>query len=84
MIRSRVLDRLAVEDMATAVRMPLMGMTMEEGVVSEWLAPEGAEVSKGQEILEFETDKINARVEAPADGVLGGVVAAAEIGRAHV
>lgn len=63
--------------MATAVRMPLMGMTMEEGVVSEWLAPEGAEVSKGQEILEFETDKINARVEAPADGVLGGVVAAA-------
>ena len=72
-----MLVRLAVEDMATAVRMPLMGMTMEEGVVSEWLVPDGAEVSKGQEILEFETDKINARVEAPADGVLGGVVAVA-------
>jgi len=52
-----------------------MGMTMEEGVVSEWLVDEGAEISKGQEILEFETDKINARVEAPADGLLGGVVA---------
>ncbi len=52
-----------------------MGMTMEEGVVSEWLVDEGETISKGQEILEFETDKINARVEAPADGLLGGVVA---------
>ena len=61
--------------MATAVRMPLMGMTMEEGAVTEWLVDEGAEVEKGQEILEFETDKINARVEAPATGILGGIAA---------
>ena len=39
-----------------------MGMTMEEGVVSEWLVDEGAEITKGQEILEFETDKI---IQAP-------------------
>ena len=39
--------------MATPIRMPLMGMTMEEGVVSEWLVDEGAEITKGQEILEF-------------------------------
>ena len=55
--------------------MPLMGMTMEEGAVTEWLVEEGAEVEKGQEILEFETDKINARVEAPAAGILGGIAA---------
>ena len=55
--------------------MPLMGMTMEEGAVTEWLVDEGAEVEKGQEILEFETDKINARVEAPAAGILGGIAA---------
>lgn len=61
--------------MATAVRMPLMGMTMEEGAVTEWLVDDGAEVEKGQEILEFETDKINARVEAPAAGILGGLAA---------
>lgn len=61
--------------MATPVLMPLMGMTMEEGIVSRWLVEPGASVSKGQEILEFETDKINATVEAPADGVLGGVTA---------
>ena len=52
-----------------------MGMTMEEGAVTEWLVDEGAEVEKGQEILEFETDKINARVEAPAAGILGGIAA---------
>lgn len=48
---------------------------MEEGAVTEWLVEEGAEVEKGQEILEFETDKINARVEAPAAGILGGLAA---------
>ena len=48
---------------------------MEEGAVTEWLVDEGAEVEKGQEILEFETDKINARVEAPAAGILGGIAA---------
>ena len=41
--------------------MPLMGMTMEEGAVTEWLVDEGAEIAKGDEILEFETDKISAR-----------------------
>ncbi len=61
--------------MATPVRMPLMGMTMEEGLVTKWLVESGAKVTKGQEILEFETDKISAAAESPADGVLGGVVA---------
>ena len=63
--------------MATPVLMPLMGMTMEEGIVSKWLVEAGATVTKGQEILEFETDKINATVEAPEDGVLGGLTAPA-------
>ncbi len=61
--------------MATPVLMPLMGMTMEEGIVSNWLVEDGATVTKGQPILEFETDKINATVEAPEDGVLGGLAA---------
>ena len=48
---------------------------MEEGLVTRWLVDDGATVTKGQEILEFETDKINASVESPADGVLGGIAA---------
>ena len=48
---------------------------MEEGAVTGWLVDEGAEVAKGDEILEFETDKISARIEAPAAGILGGIAA---------
>ena len=53
--------------------MPLLGMTMEEGIISKWLVEEGDPVTKGQVIVEFETDKINAEIEAPADGVIGGI-----------
>ncbi len=48
---------------------------MEEGAVTGWLVDEGAEVAKGDEVLEFETDKISARIEAPAAGILGGIAA---------
>ncbi len=57
--------------------MPLLGMTMEEGIISKWLVEEGDPVTKGQVIVEFETDKINAEIEAPADGVIGGITAKA-------
>ena len=52
-------------------------MTMEEGIISKWLVEEGDPVTKGQVIVEFETDKINAEIEAPADGVIGGIAARA-------
>ncbi len=63
--------------MATPVKMPLLGMTMEEGIISRWLVEDGDSVTKGQVIVEFETDKINAEIEAPADGVIGGITAKA-------
>ncbi len=60
--------------MATFFAMPKLGMNMEEGVVLHWLVPEGTEVKAGQSILEIETDKANADVEAPVDGVLARIV----------
>lgn len=63
--------------MATPILMPLMGITMEEGIITRWLVEEGANVAKGDVVLEFETDKINAEVEAPADGILAGITAGA-------
>ena len=63
--------------MATPILMPLMGITMEEGIITRWLIDEGASVAKGDAVLEFETDKINAEVEAPADGILAGIAAQA-------
>ena len=52
-------------------------MTMEEGIISKWLVEDGDPVTKGQVIVEFETDKINAEIEAPVDGVIGGIAARA-------
>ena len=63
--------------MATPIKMPLLGMTMEEGIISKWLVSDGDTVTKGQVIVEFETDKINAEIEAPADGGIGGITAKA-------
>ena len=50
--------------------MPKLSDTMEEGTVLQWLADDGAEVTKGEPIVEIETDKANMMVEAPASGRL--------------
>jgi pyruvate dehydrogenase E2 component (dihydrolipoamide acetyltransferase) len=57
--------------------MPKLGMAMKKGKVKSWLVAEGGTVEKGAPLLEIMTDKINAVVEAPASGVLGRVLAAA-------
>ena len=56
--------------MRTDVIMPKMGMTMETGVVSEWLKNEGDHVTEGETVANIETDKIANSVEAPATGTL--------------
>ena len=50
--------------------MPKWGLSMTEGTVVQWLAEEGAELDKGDEIVEVESEKINNAVEAPSAGVL--------------
>lgn len=56
--------------------MPKWGLSMTEGTVVQWLVEEGTEVSRGDEIIEVESEKINNAVEAPGDGVLRRRVAA--------
>ena len=62
--------------MATALKMPQLGMTMTEAKLVRWLKREGDEVRRGEPVAEIETDKLNAEVEANADGVLRKLVAA--------
>jgi len=50
--------------------MPKWGLSMTEGTVVEWLVEEGAELNKGDEVIEVESEKINNSIEAPAAGVL--------------
>jgi pyruvate dehydrogenase E2 component (dihydrolipoamide acetyltransferase) len=59
--------------MAISVVMPALEMAQETGKLVSWLKKEGDKVSKGDLLLEVETDKAVMEVEASADGVLGGI-----------
>src|SRR5690242_11807594 len=62
--------------MAFSVVMPALEMAQETGKLVAWRKKEGDRVSKGEPLLEIETDKAIVEVEAPADGVLAGINAA--------
>ncbi len=56
--------------MAIEIRLPKLGLTMEEGTVDEWLLEDGAVVTAGMPLLRLATDKIDVDVEAESDGIL--------------
>ena len=60
--------------MATDVIMPKVDMDQETGTVAQWLKKEGDEVKQGEVILVIETDKVAIEVEAPATGILSGIL----------
>ena len=61
--------------MATEIILPKVDMDMATGRISRWLVAEGAMVKQGEPVFEMETDKAAMEVEAPASGMLGGIVA---------
>jgi pyruvate dehydrogenase E2 component (dihydrolipoamide acetyltransferase) len=63
--------------MAFSVVMPALEMAQETGKLIAWRKKEGDRVSKGEPLLEIETDKAVVEVEAPADGILAGIKASA-------
>lgn len=63
--------------MATVLKMPKWGLTMTAGTVTGWLCAEGAEIAVGDPIFTVETEKAVNDVEAPSNGILLKIVAAA-------
>jgi pyruvate dehydrogenase E2 component (dihydrolipoamide acetyltransferase) len=63
--------------MAFSVVMPALEMAQETGKLIAWRKNEGDRVTKGEPLLEIETDKAVMEVEAPADGILAGITASA-------
>jgi pyruvate dehydrogenase E2 component (dihydrolipoamide acetyltransferase) len=61
--------------MAFSVVMPALEMAQETGKLIAWRKREGDSVTKGEPLLEIETDKAVMEVEAPADGILTGISA---------
>src|SRR6266542_4708399 len=54
--------------------MPMLGLTMEEGTVAEWLKHEGDTVRKDEPLLTVEMDKGTVEVPAPVAGVLSRIL----------
>ncbi len=61
--------------MATEVRMPQLGLTMEEGTIGKWIKQEGDKVNVGDVLVEITTDKLSSEIESEAEGVLLKIVA---------
>ena len=61
--------------MAFSVVMPALEMAQETGKLIAWRKQEGDRISRGEPLLEIETDKAVMEIEAQADGILAGIKA---------
>jgi pyruvate dehydrogenase E2 component (dihydrolipoamide acetyltransferase) len=61
--------------MATDVIMPALGVAQQTGTLLKWFKSEGQSVSKGEPLMEIETDKATVEIEAAASGILADVTA---------
>jgi pyruvate dehydrogenase E2 component (dihydrolipoamide acetyltransferase) len=75
MLRTRVSNTSNGFNMATDVIMPALGVAQEKGTLLNWLKAEGQSVTKGEPLMEVETDKATVEIEAPASGILTNVTA---------
>ncbi len=55
------------------VIMPQMGESIVEGTVSRWLKEVGDEIKRDEPILEISTDKVDAEIPSPTDGILAEI-----------
>ena len=58
--------------------MPKLGAYTDDVLLAQWLVDEGEEVAAGRVVLELETEKTNAEVEAESAGFVHRLVAAGE------
>jgi pyruvate dehydrogenase E2 component (dihydrolipoamide acetyltransferase) len=54
---------------AVEILLPKLGLTMETGLIEEWLVPPGTPVKPGDPLLRLATDKVDVEVEAEGAGL---------------
>jgi pyruvate/2-oxoglutarate dehydrogenase complex dihydrolipoamide acyltransferase (E2) component len=63
---------------SVTIKVPKLGVTMEEGTLSSWLVQDGEKVAVGQPLYVLETDKVEQEVDSSAEGVVHHLVEAGE------
>jgi pyruvate/2-oxoglutarate dehydrogenase complex dihydrolipoamide acyltransferase (E2) component len=58
------------ETLAVEVKMPKLGLTMEEGKLLEWVKKEKDLIKKGEALCIIESDKVTYEMESPGSGIL--------------
>ncbi len=56
--------------MKTSIKLPKMGDTVDEVVILEWSVNVGDTVKVGDPLMRVETDKVDAELPSPVDGVI--------------
>ena len=56
------------------IRVPTLGESVVDAIVSKWLKHEGDAVNAGDALVELETDKVNVEVPADQSGVLSQII----------
>src|SRR5213078_556847 len=59
--------------MTTPVLMPQMGESIAEGTIVRWIKKVGEKVGRDEPLFEISTDKVDAEIPSPAEGVLAEI-----------
>jgi 2-oxoglutarate dehydrogenase E2 component (dihydrolipoamide succinyltransferase) len=60
--------------MSVVVTLPQLGESVVEGTVARWLVKEGDRVERDQPLVEVTTDKVDAEIPAPEEGVIEAIL----------
>ena len=57
--------------MATEIKVPVLGESITEATIGEWLKKPGEVVAADEPVASLETDKVTVEVPSPVAGVMG-------------
>ncbi len=60
--------------MKVEIVMPKLGLTMETGIIREWVKKPGEHVEEGDTLAVVESEKLTGEIKAPKNGILAEIL----------